>query len=893
MRFFKRMQLRVRSLLQRARVEDELTDELHDYLEREIERQICTGVSPEQARRTALASLHGMERVKEECRDARGVGWVEAALSDLKFAFRTVRKSPGITIAIVAALAFCIGLNAAIFSVVDTVLFRPLPFPDQNRLVSVTEGVPALGYPVMPFACPDYLFVSANSHSFASTGVYRSQEYEVGGIGEPRRIDGARVSASLFHVLRAAALVGRVFTPSEDAHAARVVVLSYGLARTSFGTPQTAIGRTIFLDRMPYAVVGVMPESFSFPIRGSRFNGDPAAVFVPVSWDDEDRKQTVSNFDYSMIARLRPSVSIQEANAEVRSLIKQLTENYPTSIKQMLRQLPNFSLEAQVIPFREEFTGNVERPLMLLMAAVGVVLLIGCSDVANLVFTRMAARRKEFAVRAALGASFRRLACQTLIEGLLLSTLGGVAGLCLALWTLPALIHYAPESLPRAQAIGLNWRMVWFVAAITLITPLVFCVAPFVSTIRTKTATQLHGEGRTMTRGKRERLFMSGSVVVQFSLAFVLLTTAGLLVRSLVSANETNPGFQPDHVMSMRISLPNADYKTPIQIRGAFNRLLARVAEIPGVRQSGAVSDLPMSSTSNVLLTAEGAGRRTERTDTLFCLGDVLRALGVRLKEGRLLEPSDYAVNRHVAVISEGLANRMWPKQNPLGRHVKFGVDDPKNDEPWLTVVGVVADVKAQLTSKSPRLVLFTTPADWVNAMDVIVRTAGNPLLLAKAFRQQLAVLDPNLAAGKIETLDEALADSLSPERFRTWLLTCFAVAAMLLAMLGIGGLLAYDTARRAQEFGLRIALGAKPNDLLGLVLSHCLRLSGTGIMLGLIASLMVTRVIATLLYDTSPFDPMTFAAASVILAVFALGASILPIWRATRIDPVFLLRAE
>lgn len=893
MRFVRKMHLRFRSLFFRSKMEGELDDELRDYVEREVERQVAAGASPTEARRRALASLDGVERLREECRDARGVGWVETTANDLQFAFRTFRKTPAFTITIIAALALCIGLNAAIFSVVDTVLFRPLPFPRQDRLVSVTEGVPALGFPAMPFSCPDYLYVSANSRSFAFTGVYRNQEYEIAGASQPRRIAGARISASLFQVLEVSPALGRVFTQYEDDHSARLAVLNDGLARSLFGTPTRALGRTILLDRIPYEVIGVMPRYFSFPIRGSRFNGDPAQLFVPVSWSNDDRKQTVSNFDYSMIARLQPKVTVQQANAEVRGLIKRLVENYPTAIKQMIQHLPNFSLEAHVIPFHEEFTGNVQRPLILLLAAVGVVLLIGCTDVANLMFTRMAVRRREFAVRAALGAGFWRLVRQTLTEGLLLSIAGGAVGLSLAFWTLPLLIRFAPATLPRLNEIGLNWRMASFVAAVTLLTPLVFCVVPFANTMRTIAGSQLHGEGRTTTQNRRERLIMSGAVIVQFSLAFVLLTTAGLLLRSFLNAKETNPGFKPEHVISMRITLPGATYKSPVQIASLFNRLLAQIAALPGVRQSGAISDLPMGSTSNVILTGEGYARHTERADYLFCLGNSLRALGVHLLKGRLFAPDDYIGKIHVAVISEGLATRLWPQQNPIGRHIKFGVDDPMNDQPWLTVVGVVADVKATLTSKSPRLLVFTTPADWMNSMNIIVRASGNSLSLARVLRRQVSKIDPNLAAGRIETVDEILGESLSAERFRSWLLTCFAVTAMLLATLGIGGLLAYNAAQRMQEFGLRIALGAQQWDLLGLVLRYCLRLSGAGVFIGLTASLLVARTISSLLYDTSPLDPVTFFTASSILLLVALGASIIPIWRVIHIDPVTSLRAE
>jgi predicted permease len=399
-------------------MEGGLDDELRDYVDREIEREIAAGCSPEEARRRALSGLGGIERLKEECRDARGVRWVEDTLSDLRFAYRTLWKAPVFTATVVAALALCIGFNSAIFAVVDAVLFRPLPFPDQGRLVSVTEGVPSLGYPVLPFSCPDYMFVAANNRSFAATGAYRTEQYEMSGAGQPRRVQGDRITASLFSVLGVSPAMGRAFTQEEDDHLRRVVVLIYRFAETSFGTPKRALGETIRLNRTPYEVIGIMPLFFSFPIRGSRFNDHPADLFVPVSWSNEERVQTASNFYYSMIARLRPNVTVQWADADVRGLIKNIVENYPTKIKQILQRWPHFSLESQTVPFRTEFSGDVQRPLLLLMAAAGIVLLIGCADVANLMFSRMVGRQREFALRTALGAGHGRLARQTLTEGL-------------------------------------------------------------------------------------------------------------------------------------------------------------------------------------------------------------------------------------------------------------------------------------------------------------------------------------------------------------------------------------------------------------------------------------------------------------------------------------------
>jgi predicted permease len=594
-----------------------------------------------------------------------------------------------------------------------------------------------------------------------------------------------------------------------------------------------------------------------------------------------------------MVARLKPNVTLAQANSDMRGLLKRIVELYPPKIKQALSHQPNFSLESQTVPLREEYTGNVQRPLLLLLAAVGIVLLIGCTDIANLMFSRMAARQREFALRTALGAGRWRLARQTITEGLVLSMTGGAIGLCLAFWALPVLVRLAPDDLPRASEIGLNWRATAFVLAVTLVTPLVFCLGPLTSIFRSSAVNPLRGEGRTITQGRHQRLIMSAAVVAQFSLSFLLLTTAGLLTRSLMKAAEANPGFQPEHAISATIALPKAIYKTPVQITGFFNRLLSRLGTFPGVRQTGAMSDLPMGSTSNVIISVEGRGQDTERVDTVFCLGNAPDTLRVPLLHGRLLRPEDQLDKPHSVVISETLAKRIWPHDDPIGRRIRFGVDIPNNDEPWLTIVGVVADVKARLTSNSPRMLLFTTLPDWVNQLDVVVRTSGDPLLLATAIRREINRLDPNLPVEKIRTIDQVLQDSLSAERFRTWLLLCFSIVALLLAMLGIGGLLAYNTAQRTQEFGVRVALGADRRALLFLVFQYSLQLSGAGILVGLLASVFVTRALANLLYDTSPHDLRIFLAVPSILALVALAASLFPAWRVVHTDPIIALRAE
>lgn len=889
MRWTRKLGLRFRSVFSRSRVEADLQEELRDYLERETERETAAGSSPEEARRLAVLSFGGAERLKEECRDARGTRSIEDFLADSRFSIRTLRRAPTFSVTVIAALALCIGANTAIFSVVDTALFRPLPFHGQDRLMSVTEGMPSLGFPMMPFGCPEYLFVASRNQSFETSGAYRLQTYEVSGAGLPLRANGARVTASLFGVLQAAPVFGRSFTQGEDDSAKPIIVLTYHLAKNMFRDPQRALGQTVRLDRKPYEVTGIMPAQFSFPVRGDVFNNRPADFFIPMSWSKDERQDMFNNFDYSVVARLRPHITNTQAASEIKMLLRRFSAGYPAAVQKFMANTPHFSIDAHVVPLREVVTGDVKRPLLLLLAAVGLVLLIGCADVANLMFSRMVGREREFAIRAALGAGGWRLARQTFTEAFMLSLAGGVLGACLALWALPVLLRFAPQDLPRLNEIGVNWRVIAFVFGITLTTPLFFCLAPLLNVVRSAIAQQLRIGGRTSSQGKQQQMIMSGTVVAQFSLAVVLLIVAGLLLRSFIKASETSPGFRSEHLISLRLALPAAVYNTPERISNFFDRLVAEISILPGVRQTGAISNLPMDTTANRLISVEGR-KGMERVDTVFCRGDALATLGVPLVRGRRLQPGDELRKPRSAVLSESLAKRLWPHTDPIGRHVKFGSSE---QEPWMVVVGVVKDVKDQLTSTAPRLLIFATPEEWVNEMNVVIRTSQTPQFLASAIRQQVYHLDRSLPAGKLETLDQLLQESLSSERFRTWLLAAFAASALLLATIGIAGLLAYNAAQRSREFGIRLALGAERRDVLLLVLKHAFRLSVLGIAIGLAASTMVTRALSALLYDTSRYDMTTFSVVPLILLAVALIASTLPAWKAAHTDPVTTLKAD
>ncbi|HEX4808294.1 MAG TPA: FtsX-like permease family protein, partial [Bryobacteraceae bacterium] len=632
--------------------------------------------------------------------------------------------------------------------------------------------------------------------------------------------------------------------------------------------------------------------SFSFPCR-TRFDKKAADLFVPISWSKRDRDETMNNFNYSTIARLRPNVSVAQAAAELKALISHLPEIYPAQTKVLLKTVPHFRLESGVTLLREEVTGKVKHSLFILLAAVGIVLLIGCADVANLLFSRMVGRQREFAVRTALGASAGRLIRQALTEGLILSGLGGIAGLACAFWGLPLFLRLAPGDLPRLNEIGMDGRVILFVFVIVLATPVLSALIPMIYVLPSAIANRLREGGRSGMQGKQQRLFMSITVITQFSLAFVLLAAAGLFIRSFLKASESNPGFNSDHVISVPLQLPKQVYQKVQTVRSFYSGLLASVSRFPGVKSAGALSDLPMNYTGNGVITPEGRGDHTERTRMLWTFGNALETLGTPILQGRRLGPGDDSSKDTRVVISETLAKRSWHGQNPIGRRIKQGTLD--GSAPWMMVVGVVKDIKEKQSSTSPNPVLFMAfnAQNYENNMYLVIRSSADPRILSAAIRKAVHRLDSSLPVENIRTIDYYLDESLAPERFRTFLLASFAGIALALSVVGIAGLLSYNTAQRRQEFGVRLALGATRPDLVQMIFTQGLKLSLAGIGIGLLASVLVTRALAAFLYETSPYDALTFIGVPVLLALVAIGASVGPAWRTSHINPASALQAD
>lgn len=824
-------------------------------------------------------------------------------LNELRIAFRSMCKARGYTVAALSVIALCIGANTAIFSIVNGVLWRPLPFATPNRLVSLTEKVGKLASSQWPFSTPDYLFLEQQTKSFGETAAYTLRDWELSGVERPDRITGLRTEPQLFSLLGVAPRFGRTFTKEESDHARQVAVLSYSYWLRVFGGKRDAVGRTIYLDRQPYTVIGVMPRSFVFPLRQAGYNGTPADVYLPISWTAFERKGFGYMFNKSVIARMKPGVTPARASAELNLLLKRFQSHYPAGYQ----SYPGFYLSGTVIPYRDQVTGNLQRGLLVLLGAIGLVLLIGCANVANLLLARSVDRRREFAVRSALGANKLDLVRQNLLENLMLSFAGGALGLGLATWLIPLLVRISPVQVPRLEEIGVDGWALLFTFAICCISPLLFGLAPALETSRVEIAATLREGGRSGTRSTRQRTWMSATVVTQYALTLVLLTAAGLLMRSFLRLMHVNPGFQTEHVLSMAVKLPTASYKTASQILSFYDTLVHNTQSLPAVQKAGAISDLPLTPSDEWGVAIEGKSPDSGVPRSIllsWVSGDAMQALGMKLLHGRLLTGQDTRTAPSAVVVNEAMARKAWPDQNPIGKRIGLG-GKPDKDSDWKTVVGVIADVRQGLSNLDTRPQVFQTQAQaspdalantvgsGLRGMHLIIRSQGDPAFLTSAVRALIARQDPALPITEIETLDRYVSGSINSERYNVYLIGLFAALALALAIVGIAGTLWYGVTQRTNELGVRMALGGDRGDVVRLVLKDAFQLALIGIALGLAVSLAATRFLSTLLYQTSRFDTLTFIIVPIALVLTTFAASLVPAWRATRIDPMIALRAE
>jgi putative ABC transport system permease protein len=818
--------------------------------------------------------------------------WEDEMIQDLRYGMRMLRKNPGFTMIAVITLALGIGANTAIFSVVNAVLLRPLPYPDSGRLTMVWQKYTNRGWGLVPVSYPNFVAIREQSQVFADLSATSYYPFNLVAEDNPERLMGMRVSANFFTVLGVSPVVGRAFLPEEDkAGAQRVVILSHGLWQRRFGLDAGIIGKSLTLNGEAYTVAGVMPPDFQYPppfnvtLVSNVYTMPKADLWVPLAISAN--QTSVGSRNYHLIGRLKPGISPAQAQAEMNAIAGRLEKQYPG---------PNTGLELSLTTLFEQVVGSVRQALWVLFGVIGFILLIACANVANMLLTKASSRRKELAVRLAVGASRLRLVRQLLIESLMLASLGGVLGLLLANWGCKLLIAINPEKLPRVMEIQLNWYALGFTAVVTLLTGVIFGLMPALQSSKLDLNEFLKEGGRSATcgfTGGRSRQLL---VVGEVALSLVLLIGAGLMLRSFARLLAVDPGFKPERLLTLNLTLTGTNYGTQEQQAGFYRQLLQRTEQLPGVEAVAAVNSLPLTGDAgNSGLTIEGRppvspNERPHAANRVIS-PDYFRALRVPLQRGRPFTIGDANGSPLVAIINQSAARVFWPNDDPLGKHIRPDIFPP---DQWLTIVGVVSDVRHSALSVAPQPEVywpFLQNPDRRIAM--LIRTTADPLNLTGAVRGEIRAIDKALPVSNVMTMDDLLSDSVAQPRFYTLLLTAFATVALLLAVVGLYGVISYAVSQRTHEIGIRMALGASPRDVLRLIINHGMFLTLAGMALGLAAAWALTRVLKNLLFNVSPTDPAIFVGIVLLLVGVASLACYLPARRATKVDPITALRDE
>ena len=877
-----------RNLSNKDRVEQELTEELEAYLEMLTEARTRDGLSPEEARRTALLEMGGVEQVKERVREGRMGRLLETIWQDLRYGARALRKQPAFTLVAVITLALGIGVNTTIFSVINSLLLKPLPFPEAERLVMVWQSKADDPESRNIVSAPNFRDWQGQNSVFAGMAMFDSggKGYNLAGGGEPEQVSGVRVSSGFFDVLGVPPLLGRTFLADEEEPGKhRVVVISAGLWRSRYDADPSLVGRSIKIDGDDFTVIGVMPPEFEF-----RFWGGARQLWVPILQTAGDQNR--GSHSFVSIARLKPDVTVEQAGAEMNTIARGLAEQYPED---------NAGWGATVDPMAEFGLEDQRRTLLTLLSVAGFVLLIACVNVANLLMARGATRGRELAIRSALGASRARTVRQLLTEGLLLALAGGASGTLIAVWGSQLLYKVLPVNLRTVpfrsvQDISVDFKVLAFTLIVTCLTGIVFALAPALIFSGRNASEVLQGGSRGATGGG-ERL-RHGLVVLEVALALIVLTGAGLMTQSMSRLLSVEPGLDPTNLLTMNMSLPqeNLYYGPPAHPQFA-RELRAQVGSVPGVLAVSAVSQLPigggMAGRGFVIEGRPDPGRESQpgASYSVIC-PDYFRTMGIPLLGGREFTEQDAQDAPGVVIINETLARRYWPDEDPLGQRIKIGYYDSAG--PWLTIVGVHRDVRQAGLDRPARPQFFRpySQAAWP-LMTIVVRTAANPGAFVQPIKQALARVEPERAVSGVSTMEEVLADSVTPRRFPLLLLLTFSLIAVTLAAVGIAGVVSFSVTQRRREIGIRLALGASKGDVLRLVLNRSLSAAIVGITLGLVGSFILTRYLTGLLFEVKPMDPVVLVSVAMILTAVAIVASYLPARRATKVDPMIALRSE
>src|SRR5688572_11404433 len=801
-------------------------------------------------------------------------------LTDLRYALRMLVKSPAFSLIAILTLGLAIGANSAIFSVVNAVLLRPLPYPKSEQLVRVFGTQPQLA--LGPSSPANFLEWKAENEVFERIATYVGQGFNLTGNDKPERVIGCRVSADIFQLLSVRPALGRDFTEEEDRHGAeRVLILSHQFWQSRFAGDPNAVGQTLTLNNQTYKVVGVMPPGFAFP-------GPRTQVWAPVAFNPAQQATRDTHF-LDVVARLKPGVSLEQAQANMNAVTHHQAQRYPQT---------NTGVGVKVVSLQEHIVGNVRPMLIVLLAAVAFVLLIACANVANLLLARATARQREMAIRSALGASRSRVVRLLLTESVLLAIVGGAVGLLFAVWSLDVLVSLNPANLPRLAEIGVNRTVFLFTLAVSAFTGILFGLVLALQVSKSDLNEGLKEGGRGGSDSPRRHRLRAALVVAEVALSLVLLVGAGLMIRSFSRLLAVDPGFKADHVLTAFVSLPVSKYAKREEQVAFFERLTERLRNVPGVTGAGIISDLPLFGGSSTGFDVDGRpealpGQRA-MTDYRIISPDYFAAMGIKLLKGRAFSRFDAEGAPGVVIINETLAKSYFAGEEPIGKRLHLSKPNDSRE-----IVGVVADVRnygvdadvkpevyVPLPQSAPEYL-----AGVASAMNIVIRSTMNPAALTTALREQVQALDKDQPVSEIRTMEWYLADSMAQRRFNMLLLGAFAGLALVLAAVGIYGVIAYTVTQRTHEMGIRIALGAKGGDILRLVFGNAMATTLTGIALGLGAAFALTRLLRSLLYQVSPTDPVIFAAIPLLLMSVAVIATYLPARRAMKVNPIAALR--
>ena len=812
---------------------------------------------------------------------------METLFKDVRHGIRSLLKHPGFTTIAVVTLALGIGANTAIFSVINAVLLRPLPYHEPDRLVTIWEEMPQRGMYEIPVSFANLRDWVDQTKTLDQISSYTFTNLNLSGVGEPARLGAVRSSANLFSLVGAAPLLGRLFLPEEDKEGAnRVVILGHALWQSRFGSDSAIIGRSLTLDNQKHTVVGVMPSGFQFPVGfgylGKVLN-DPIDLYVPLAATGKELGR--GHYSFFAMGRLKPGITIDQARAEMTTIEGRLEQQYPDT---------NTGIGIKLVPTQEQTVKAIRPALLVLLGAVAFLLLIACANIANLMLARGASRQKELAIRAALGASRLRVVRLLLSESLMLSLAGGCLGLLLAVWGTNALVALAPDNIPRLNEVGVDARVFGFTLAVSLVTGIVFGLVPALHAAKPDLNEALkEGLRGSMgsASGKRTRSVL---VVVEVALSLVLIIGAGLMIKSFLRLQQMNIGFNPDHVLAVSVSLPSSRYPEDRQQVAFFQEALERLQSLPGIQSAGATTGLPLT------LDIHGSDFRIEGhpepeagkemiINTRSVSPGYFRTLGISLIKGRDFSDRDKSEAPAAAIINDELARIYFPGEDPIGKRISF--DDRQS---WISIVGIIGDVKQLgLDSSAKPEVYFPYLQVVAPEMSLVIRTSSNPLSLAAALKSQIQVIDKDLPIDDAKTMQQLLAESSSGRRFNMLLLSVFAAVALVLAIVGIYGVMSYTVARRTHEIGIRVAVGAQPLDVFRMVIGQGMKLAIIGVACGLVGAFGLTRLMTTMLFGVEPTDPATFVSIAVLLTGVTLVACYIPARRATKVDPLVALRYE